>query len=37
MRDQMQTYESAGGSAKELALHLCGKKSLSILRPPRTE
>jgi hypothetical protein len=25
MRDQAQTYKSAGGSAKQLALHLCGK------------
>jgi hypothetical protein len=25
MSDQAQTYESAGESAKELALHLCGK------------
>jgi len=26
MRDQTRTYESAGESAKQLALHLCGKK-----------
>jgi hypothetical protein len=25
MRDQAQTYEFAGESAKEFALHLCGK------------
>jgi hypothetical protein len=25
MRDQVQMYESAGESAKELALHLCGE------------
>jgi hypothetical protein len=25
MRDQAQTYESARESAKQLALHLCGK------------
>src|SRR5262245_23691659 len=27
MRDQMEMYKSAGESAKELALHLCGKMS----------
>jgi len=25
MRDQVETYESAEESAKELALHLCGE------------
>src|SRR3954470_3900927 len=31
MLDQAQTYQSAGESAKELALHLCGKNE----RAPR--
>ncbi len=30
MPDQAQTYESAGESAKELALHLCGKTTLGV-------
>jgi hypothetical protein len=28
MRDQQKTYKAAGDSAKQLALHLCGKTKL---------
>jgi hypothetical protein len=31
MRDQVQTYESAGESAKQLALHLCGKTTSAVV------
>ena len=31
MRNQVQKYESAGESAKELALHLCGKTTSRVV------